>query len=225
MPQEPNSEEKKISEWMVARDREAYRREAERIRLDEYRKLDDLQSELLEKLRRQENLLEETGNELEKAEAEFKAASVKLDAARRQHDLTRFEFADLRSQVDAIQERRRRLCAPQLVGFVDELWKAFDSIRSKTTAYERVKTEPITGKRTSIFLTNAPAVDAALKAIRGVIDQAEELRSQPLTDAEIETAIERLRTSIPDAIEVSREEERIDFAPVIISEPSPVRYA
>ena len=177
-----------------------------------------------DKIRQQENLLEKAGTELEQAEAEFQAASARLDSARRHHELARFEVSDLKSQVDRLQEQRRHLCAPQLAGFIRELWKVFDAIRATTTAYERVRSEAITGKRVAVFLTNGPAVEVALKALRGVIDKAEQLRSHALTDEEVETAIEKMRGEIPDPIEVSRQEERVDFAPVLNLDKSLVRY-
>src|SRR5262245_42664116 len=70
-----NNEEKKISEWMVARDREAYRQEAEKTRLAEFAMLDQHEKELCGKIEQQEKLFTCAESEAALAREQFESAA------------------------------------------------------------------------------------------------------------------------------------------------------
>src|SRR5215470_8893992 len=124
-----NNEEKKISEWMVARDREAYRREAERIRLDEYHRLDSEEARLRGEIQKQTDLFETAQAEEALARRELESAQAKFASLTRHAEMLRFELSDLGGQLDRVQAKRQRLSPAVLTEFIAEAWRCFDQTR------------------------------------------------------------------------------------------------
>ena len=217
-----NNEE--ISKWMVARDREAYRRDSEAQRLKKYRELGSEESRLRGEIQKQAGLFEAALAEQIQAARELEDAEAKFASVARHAELLRFEVSDLGGQLDRVQAKRQRLSPAVLTEFIAEAWRCFDETRAKSATYERTRTERLSGKMQVFFLSNSKAIDQALAIIRSVIDRAEQLKLEALSDKELEAAINKLRAELPDPVLVAQREERVDFAP-LVSDPSPVRYA
>jgi len=222
MPSDNNEE---ISKWMVGKQREQYRAEAEERRLAEHRKLDQDEKRLCGEIEQQEKLFTCAESEAALAREQFESAAARLDQSSRDAELLRFELSGLRSQLDQIGERRKRLSPPALVEFIAELWKQFDQLPLRTVSYERVKEMPVTGARTAFHLSNGRAVEQGLQTIRSIIDETEGLRVLPLSDGEIEARLAKLKSRMPDIAEVASQEERVDIPTPLPLNESPVRYA
>ena len=222
MPPEPNNE--KISAWIIDRDREAYRREAERIRLDEYAKLDSEEARLRSEIEKQANLFETAQAEEALARRELESAQAKFASLTRHAEMLRFGMSDLGGQLDRVQAKRQRLSPAVLTEFIAEAWRCFDETRRKSATYERTRTERLSGKMQVFFLSNARSIDEGLAIVREVVGRAEKLKLEALSDKELEAAINKLRAELPNPVLVAQREERVDFAPLASDQP-PLRYA
>ena len=93
-----NNEE--INKWMIERDLEAYRLDAERIRLAEYRRLDGEEARLRAEIQKQTDLYETAQAEEDLARRRLEDAQTEYTSAARHAELVRFELSDLGGQLD-----------------------------------------------------------------------------------------------------------------------------
>src|SRR5215510_7861837 len=140
-----------------------------------------------------------------KAKAVWEDAKAKLTQAEQEYTRTLGARSAVSSRIDHQVSQREaelhRTASPLIGDFLRELARREDRIRAGVyTATLDSKRNLVTDKVQRIFTTNITSTREALAACKAAREEAEKLRLQGLSEAELVVRLTSLRESIPEVV-------------------------
>ena len=161
-------------------------------------------------------------SDLRKAEQRMLAAQAEVKAARSEDDRIRFGVIDLNSQIRSLEGNLLQHCSPLLTEFIREMTNELHKLGAEVRCEDRgLWKHNVSGELKHSYFTNSGAVEKTIHSIQRAIREAQEMKSEPLNDDEINVRLDKLRRLIPPPIGWTK----IELNPRVVERESYERYS
>jgi hypothetical protein len=199
---------------------EQFRREKRAADIKVQESIPEQIAEIQAKIDALQPTLEARKEKLAKSEHRVLDAQAERQAALNAYEETRWTIGALRGEIEALKSRQAAHGSRLLDEAYREFHKKWDELRLAVRTEERGGEKNILGEiKNKRFSTNFPAVEKGIAYLRGVMSEIQVMKSQPLTDEEIEARLAEMRKGIPSE---TWEIVNIDLPKII--EPERPRY-